>query len=330
MPENQKERVLITGANGFVGSRLCRRLLNDGYNVIAGIRDGCDGALIEELELEYRFGDITELDSLKNMVKGVDYIIHNAGVVKASDPDVFFRINRDGVKNMIDAALTQPNLKKFVLISSMSAAGPSQYGQPRTEDMPAEPITAYGRSKLAGEKEVLNCTDKINSIILRPSGVYGPGDKEMLAFFEALNNRIKPYVGNLKRRIQLVHADDLAYGASCALKSETESGSIYFVAESNSYSYYQLVGYLRKAVGRAALPIYVPAPVFKVIGRISEKVMKMLGKTPMFTLEKAGEILANWEVSVDRAEKELGFKSQINFPEGAVQTFNWYRDEGWL
>lgn len=330
MPENQKVKVLITGANGFVGSRLCRRLLNDGYNVVAGIRDGCEVSLIEELNLEYRFGDVTDTDSLRKMVRGVDYIVHNAGVVKASDPNIFFKINRDGVRNIIEAAMLEPDLKKFILISSLSAAGPSQYGEPRTEDMPAEPMTAYGRSKLEGEKEVLKHTDKINSVILRPSGVYGPGDKEMLAFFQALNNRIKPYLGNLKRRIQLVHADDLAFAVSCALKSETESGSIYFVAESNSYSYYQLVRHLRRAVGRAGLPIYLPAWLLKAVAGMSERVMKMLGKTPMFTVEKAGEILVNWEVSVARAEKELGFKSQVDFPDGAVQTVQWYREEGWL
>jgi len=328
--ENSRQSVLITGANGFVGSRLCRRMIDDGYQVIAGVRDGCDIALIEDLDLEFRFGDITQPMTLPEMVNGVDYIIHNAGVVKAKNPDMFFEVNQVGTANVLQAMVTNPRLKKLIYISSMAAAGPSGGNQPLTEDMTPNPITVYGRSKLAGENEVLKLTGKIDSVILRPSGIYGPGDKEMFAFFQILNNRIKPYIGNPARRMQLLHADDLALAASRALKAGTQSGSIYFIAEPDSLSYYRLVKYLRKAVGRAALPIYIPG--FLVLGTafLSEKIMKMFGRTPMFTIEKAREILGTWEVSTTKASDDLNFRAQIKFPEGARHTVHWYRDEGWL
>jgi len=120
MTDTKKESVLITGANGFVGSRLCRRFLAEGYHVIAGVRDGCDGSLLDRLDLEFRFGDITMPETLKGMVAGVDYIIQNAGLVKASRLDLFYEVNCKGTRNIVEAAEQNADLKKFVYISSMA------------------------------------------------------------------------------------------------------------------------------------------------------------------------------------------------------------------
>jgi nucleoside-diphosphate-sugar epimerase len=152
----------------------------------------------------------------------------------------------------------------------------------------------------------------------------------MFAFFKSLNDRIKPYLGNPARRIQLVHVDDLTLGVSKALQAETRSGSVYFVAEAESYSYYMLVKHLRGAVGRMALPVYLPGFTVRLMAFLSETLMKAFGKTPMLTAEKANEILDNWEVSVEKAGRELGFEAEIPFPEGARATVYWYREEGWL
>lgn len=330
MPDVGKVSVLITGANGFVGSRLCARFIADGYHVIAGVRDGSDGTLIESLDLEYRFGDITQPETLPEMVQGVDYIIHNAGIVKAGTSDKFYEINQRGTRNILEAAGANQNLRKFVYISSLAAAGPSEPNQPLTEDSLPAPITEYGRSKLAGEREVLNFADRVTSVIVRPPGMYGPGDKEMFSFFQILNNRVKPYLGNPRRKLQLVHVDDLALGVARTLKAETTSGSIYFIAESISYSYYALIRHLRRAVGRASLPVYIPGWLVRMIAGLSERSMRAMAKAPMFTVEKANEILENWEVSVEKAKSELGFESEIPFPDGARMTVHWYREKGWL
>lgn len=330
MPENRKATVLITGANGFVGSRLCRRLLDDGYRVVAGIREGCNKELIAGLDLEFRFGDVTCPETLTAMVKDIDYIVHTAGIVKAANPDLFFQVNHFGAKNIAEAAIQNKNLKRFILISSLAAAGPSVKGIPLTEDAAPHPITAYGRSKLAGEEAVLALKERIDVTILRPPGIYGPGDREMFAFFQIVNFRIKPYLGNLKRRLQLLHVDDLSLSVSRAFENRRPSGATYFIAESESYSYRELVDHLCRAVGRKGIPIIIPGPFLKAIAGISETLMKTFGKHPMFTIEKASEILGNWEVSTEKAKKELAFESKISFPDGARETANWYRREGWL
>jgi nucleoside-diphosphate-sugar epimerase len=325
-----KESVLITGANGFVGSKLCSRFLDEGYRVIAGIREGCDATRIIDFDIEYRFGDITEPDTLGAMTAGVDYIIHNAGLVKTKNPQNFFKINRDGTTNILEAAGKNGSLKKFVLISSLAAAGPSKFGKPLTEEDEPQPLSVYGQSKLESEKEVLQRADRINCVILRPPGIYGPGDMETLAFFETLNNRIKPYLGNLKRKIQMVHIDDLTRGVLRSVQAETKSGSIYFIAEAESHTYRYLVKCIREAVDRWALPLYFPGWAFRTIAFISQMLFKLFGKSPMLTVEKANEILAEWEVSIARAEKELGYKPLVTFADGARETLWWYRTEGIL
>ena len=330
MPDNPKESVLVTGANGFVGSRLCRKLIESGYHVIAGVRKGANLALIEELNVEYRCGDINHPESLEEVVSETDYVIHNAGLVKAQSRKQFHEVNVEGTRNIMGASLGNKRLKKFILISSLAAAGPSRPGHPLTEDLPPAPITEYGRSKAEAEMLVSSYRDRLNTVIIRPPGIYGPGDIEMFTFFQILNNRIRPYLGNWRRRIQLVYVDDLCCGVTRALTSSTDSGSIYFIAEDRSYSFFELVSHIREAVGRAAFPIYLPDFLVRTIAFISENTLRSLGKAPMFTVEKANEILSNWEVSVDKAEKELGYRSHYSFPEGALNTIHWYREEGWL
>lgn len=330
MSDIKECRVLVTGANGFVGSRICRRLIADGYQVFAGIREGCDGTYIENLDLQVRFGDVTYPQMIPEMISGIDVIVHNAGLVKADKPEEFFQVNEKGTENILRIAIANKKIIKFILISSLAAAGPSKKGAPLTETDPPHPISEYGRSKLAAEEIVKKYSDEIKTIILRPSAVYGPGDKEMYSFFQTLNNRLKPYLGNPARRMQLIHVDDLALAVSRAITAATASGAVYFVAEPNSYSYYQLVKHLRTAVGRAAVPLYFPGWGLKLIAVMTEKIMKAFGKTAMLTTEKAAELLANWEVSTDRARDDLGFTARYDFPAGARETAVWYREEGWL
>ncbi|SYZ74660.1 conserved hypothetical protein [Candidatus Zixiibacteriota bacterium] len=330
MPDNSKESVLITGANGFVGSRLSRRLISDGFHVTAGIREGCDMSLIDDLRLDCRYGDITRPETLPEMVADIDYIVHNAGLVKARRKEQFYEVNQIGTRNLLRAALDVRKLKKFIYVSSVAAAGPSENGVPITEDMAVNPITEYGRSKVAGEKEILALADRIPVAILRPPAVYGPGDREAFTFFQILDNRLKPYIGNLNRRIQMVHVDDLCLGISRAIRSGTESGVIYFIAESRAYTYRDLIRHIRQATGKAAVPFYIPAWGVRLVALVSEKLLRAVGKSPMFTVEKANEILNNWEVSTARAEHDLNFHSQISFPQGAQGTYYWYREEGWL
>lgn len=323
--------VLITGANGFVGARLCRIFLAENFHVIAGVRKSSDLSNLNEVEVEYRYGDVTDRDSLPQMVQGADYVIHNAGIVKAKKAEQFFEVNEIGTKNLLEALLAHnPDVKKVLYISSQAAAGPSIGNNPVTETDEPSPMTVYGKSKLAGERMVLSYKDKLPVVAVRPPGIYGPGDKEIFSFFQTLHSRVKPYIGDISRKIQLVHVDDLCRGLFLAISKTTETGSVYFIAENRSYSMKELIGLLRMAIGRKAIPVYIPSSLFKLIAWFSETLFKIVGATPMLTVEKSKELLASWELSIDKAKRELGYESEIPFVRGAKETYNWYVKEGWL
>lgn len=333
MPDSllNQPSVLITGANGFVGSRLCRRLIDDGFKVIAGVRKTADLSLLSGLDLEFRHGDVTQPDTLPEMVRNVENIIHNAGIVKARSKAPFFHVNEDGTRNLMEAIVAHnPSVKKVIYISSQAASGPVTNNRPVRESDQPHPVTTYGRSKLAGESVMLPFSEKVNLAIVRPAGVYGPGDKEILTFFAAIKNHIKPYFGNTSRKIQLVHVDDLTRAISLLMRAETRSGNIYFISEKQAYTMKEMIRLLQKACGRSGIPLYIPSPLFRVIAYLSEILLRMIGITPMLTREKANELLASWEVETGKAERDFGFVSEITFAQGAKTTYDWYFKEGWL
>jgi nucleoside-diphosphate-sugar epimerase len=325
------ESVLVTGANGFVGSRLCAHLIQKGYQVITQVRRTSDLSLLKDLKVEYRYGDITQPGTLPDLVRDVDFIVHNAGVIKARRRATFFAVNEQGTLDLLDAVVAHnPKVKRVVYISSVAAAGPSKPGCPVRETDPPHPITTYGESKLAGEQAALSFADRLPVVVVRPPAVYGPGDRGIYSMFKAVWLHLKPLIGDSSRKLQLVHVDDLCEGIASALKAPVKSGGVYFIAEKDAYQYGELVNILVAAGGRWAMPLYLPSPLFRAIATISEFTFRAVGVTPLLTREKTRELNASWEMDTSRAKAKLGFESTIRFADGARQTFEWYIRNGWL
>ena len=317
-------RILVTGANGFIGARLCRTLSALGADVVAGVRRGAKLEYLSDLDLPHQYGDVTQPETLAELVRDVDVIVHNAGLVKANRTEQLFEVNATGADALMQAALVTGTVSRFIYISSQAAAGPSS-GSPRRESDEPQPITAYGRSKLAGERSLLQYRERMNLQIVRPAGVYGPGDREVFTFFQAVSRGIRPHIGDIDRSISLIFVDDLTAGIAQALPS----GEVYFLAESGERTFGELVELVRNAVGKRALKVPIPGPVFRALGALSQSA-RLFGAAPMLTWEKAGEILAGWQVSIERAVEHFDFAPQITFPEGARRTVEWYRERGWL
>ncbi len=328
---SDKHSILITGANGFVGSRLCHKFLQEGFHVRAGVRKNADISSLQNLKVEFSYGDITKPETLNDMVRGVDFIIHNAGIVKAKAVDDFYRVNSDGTKNLLEAIeKSNRQVKKVIYISSMAAVGPSNGKTAIKETDPENPITHYGRSKQAGEKTALSFARTFPVISLRPTGIYGPGDKEVFEFFKIINSGIKPLFGDSRRKLQMVHVDDLSDAVFLALTRESKNGEAYFIAENQAYSFAEIMEIMAVACHKKPFTIKISAKIFKVIASLSELGGKLFGQDVIFNREKAKELLSSWEVDVSKAKRDFGFVSSISFEKGTKETYNWYKEKGWL
>lgn len=325
-------KVLLTGANGFVGSHICETLQSAGFDVRALVRQTSDLTNIKHLNLELVYGDLNDPDSLPAAIEGADVIINNAGVTKALHSDIFDRVNAVGTENILKATeRSNGDIERFIQISSTAASGPAPSKVPINENHPPRPLTAYGKSKLAGEKAVLAFRDKFPVTVLRPSAIYGPRDKEMLSFFKAVSFRLKPTFGTGECYINFTYVKDLAQAVARALTVDSPSGGVYFVAEKRSYSYSEAGDIISEALGIKALDLHVPATVLRFAGKISEAAARWRNKASIFSADKALEISQKyWLVDTSRIEKELGFVSPTSFRDGVVETVDWYRRHGWL
>jgi nucleoside-diphosphate-sugar epimerase len=325
-------KILVTGANGFIGSHICETLHSAGFDVRALVRKTSDLTNIIHLDLELTYGDLNDPDSLSAAIEGVEAIINNAGITKALDSDMFDRVNAAGTDNILKAVeKSHPDIKRFIQISSTAASGPAPSDTPIDEDYPPRPLTAYGKSKLAGEKAVLAYRDKFPVTVLRPSAVYGPRDKEMLSFFKAVSFRLKPTFGSGECYINFTYVKDLAQAVAKVLTTDSPSGGVYFVAEKRRHSYSEAGDIISEAMGIRGLDIHVPATLLRFAGKISEMAAKWRNKASIFSEDKALEISQKyWIVDTSRIENELGFVSPTSFRDGVMETVNWYRRHGWL
>lgn len=325
-------KMLVTGANGFIGSHICETLRSSGFDVRALVRQTSDLTNIKHLDLELVYGDLNDPDSLPAAIEGADAIVNNAGITKALDNAVFERVNVAGTENILKAVETSDgDIKRFVQISSTAASGPAPSDVPINEDHPPRPLTAYGKSKLESEKAAMAYGDRFPVTVLRPSAVYGPRDKEMLSFFKAVSFRLKPTFGTGECYINFTYVKDLAQAVARALTVDSPSGVVYFVAEKRSYSYSEAGDIISQALGIKGLDIHIPATVLRFAGKVSEAAARWRNKASIFSADKALEISQKyWLVDTSRIENELDFVSPTSFRDGVAETVEWYRRHGWL
>ncbi|MBD3232764.1 MAG: NAD-dependent epimerase/dehydratase family protein [candidate division Zixibacteria bacterium] len=325
-------KCLVTGANGFVGSHLCEKLLSVGCRVCALVRKTSDLRFLKDLHIEYRYGDVCHPQSLDNAVRDIDFIFHSAGLTKAKDYEDFYKVNHIGTLSLLEAALNNGEPpKRFIYISSLAACGPGENHTPVTEEHTPNPVTTYGKSKLRGEEEVVKRFDSISSTIIRPPSIYGPRDKEIYTFFKTASMGIKPYFGREEAILSMVYIDDLIHGIIKAAFSSKTTSEIYFTTDGEVYTWDDVVSCLLGVFDKKGIHINIPISLFLWLGSFSEQITKAMGKAPMFTREKAYEITRrNWACSCRKAMEVFGYSPKVKFSEGAKLTAKWYKEKKWL
>lgn len=318
---------LITGATGFVGSHLVETLAARGGQARALVRESSDTSLLQRHGFETVVGGLSDEASLRRAVAGADTVLHLAAATRALDADTFHRVNAEGTERLLAAMAAESGDARLVYLSSMAAVGPARDGAPVHPNDEPRPLTAYGRSKLAGERVVRERWP--NAAILRPPAVYGPGDRDLLTFFRLARFRILPVAGPPDREVQLVHAGDLAAGVVAAADARDAAG-VYHIAEPRSYRWAAVLDLMADAVGRTGVKVRVPSAVVKGAAAVSQGMARLTRRPVIFDRDKARELLAEWTCETATARQELGYEAATPLAEGLRETAAWYRTYGWL
>jgi nucleoside-diphosphate-sugar epimerase len=325
-------KALVTGGTGFIGSHLVETLLQKGADVRCLLRESSDSRWLAGLSIETFRGDFSERESLNEAVKGIDVVFHLAGVTKALHQKTYFEVNALGTDHLIHACLkSSPRIQRFIYLSSQAAAGPCRDEGKKREEDHCDPVSSYGQSKRMGEELALAHAHEIPLVILRPSAVYGPREKDIYTFFKLLSNRIKPCISGGDQRISLCYVQDVIQALLLAAETRCNSGEIFFLCDGRDYRLDEMGDILAQAVGGTAYCVRIPEWVIFKAASFSECLSRYTGKPPLLSKGKVEEILQkHWVCDNSKARNLLGFKPEFPLERGARLTVDWYRREKWL
>lgn len=335
------KKILITGASGFIGGFLVEEALRRGYETWAGIRTGSNRSHLQDgrirfIDLKYNSKEaLTEqLIAFAQEHGAWDYVIHNAGVTKVLNKEDFFRVNAGYTINLIEA-LEAANCKpkKFLLMSSLSSYGKGDEKNftPIRLDDPQLPDTAYGKSKLEAECH-LSHQSYFPYIILRPTGVYGPGEKDYFMEIKTVKSGFDFAVGLIPQRITFIYVKDLAKVAYLALENEQVINKHYFVADGDIYTDTEFANIIKDILGKKfVLHARIPTGLVHIACICSEWIGKLLSKS--MTLNSDKYIILkqrNWICDVKPLQDDLNFIPDYPLRKGLEESIAWYKKEGWL
>jgi len=321
-------RVLVTGGHGFIGSHLCEGLARRGYEVRILARPGSFLGNVAGLGVEVAAGDLADPGSLAPALAGVERVFHLAGALNGLAEHDLMAVNRDGTRNLVAACPRE--LDRFILVSSLAAAGPSLGGPvPRPPDLPPAPLTWYGRSKLEAERVVLD--SGLRSVILRPPVVFGPRDRDVLACFWLALRGLVPVPGGPERYYSLVFAPDLAEGILRAAEVPLPPGERIPLVNPEPVTWPDLGQRIARALDRRARILPLPRPALRAAGQVADLLAAWRGQAAIFSSQKVLEMLAPaWVANPDPARRLLGWTPATPLDPALRQTVTWYREHHWL
>jgi nucleoside-diphosphate-sugar epimerase len=314
------DRVLVTGATGFVGSHVAQAFVEAGYEVRVGARASSNARWISGLDTERVPLDVRgKLEDISRAVENVDVVVHAAGITRARRAEDYYSVNAGGTRRLATAAL-RAGVRRFVLVSSLAARGPDGRDHPESD---------YGRSKLEAETYLLALVGRMETVVLRPAAVYGPRDTDLLPLFRLARAGWLP-VPPGAALLQPFYVEDAARSALAAARAPVDFGP-FPVAENRRYTWRDVAAGLEKALGRTVRAVRLPAGAFVLAGRAAEWAAKPLSAVPVLDERRARDLALNaWTCDVSGTEEALGWRAEVPLFEGLERAARWYGQVGWL
>lgn len=328
------ERILITGASGFIGYHLINAAKKAGLEVDAAVRSSSKLSHLNALAPNFVALDFGSKDSLVSSLEAgqYSYIIHAAGATKAKSIEEYNLINADYTRNLALAAeQADIPLKKFVFVSSLAAIGPSDYHEVKLfdENRKPNPVTAYGKSKLLAEQYLSDSA--LPLAILRPTAVYGSGEKDLYIVFKMLQDGLDMYIGKNPQRFSFVYVQDLVNAIMLSLYAGNKTERTYNISDGNVYGRYELADTFKDLLGKKAVRFHIPEVIVKVVANVLELAYMNSEKSPVLNKEKLNELTApNWACSIEAARKDLQYNPVFNLKTGLAESMQWYTKGKWV
>lgn len=330
-------KILVTGASGFIGSFIVEEALRRDMEVWAAVRKSSSRKYLTDERINFIELNLSSEDDLRQQLTGYefDYVVHAAGATKCLHKRDFFKTNTDGTINLVNALITlKMPIKRFVYLSSLSIFGAIRETSPYLEieesDIP-RPNTVYGKSKLLAEKFLDTIGNDFPYVILRPTGVYGPREKDYFMMAKTIKGHIDFSVGFKHQDITFIYVQDLVQAVFLTF-NRGKNGRKYFLSDGNVYNSTEFSNYIHDDLGRPWW-IRIKAPLFilRLATFVGEYIGKITGKTSALNNDKYNILKQrNWRCNIEPAVDELGFHPQYDLKHGTELAIKWYKDNKWL
>ncbi|MFQ5757708.1 MAG: NAD-dependent epimerase/dehydratase family protein [Acidiferrobacterales bacterium] len=322
-------KVLVTGASGFTGKALCQRLTNDGEHVVAFVRSTSKTDELETMGVECRRIDIKNSAEVRDNFPDVTQIYHVAAAYRAehADHEEFRRVNVEATRHLLDAAQLH-RVTRFVHCSTVGVQGEIE-DPPANEEYRYKPADHYQESKLEGELLARRYFKVgLPGSVVRPVGIYGPGDTRFLKLFRAINSGYFVMIGSGGTLYHLTYIDDLIEGIILAGRRPEALGQVFTIAGKRYTTIRELVNLIADVLDKPHPKWRIPfAPVYAA-AVVCDKVCRPLGMTPPIYPRRVEFFHRDRAFTIAKAKKLLGFEPKVELRDGLERTASWYQMHG--
>jgi dihydroflavonol-4-reductase len=320
-------RAFLTGGTGFIGSHLVDILLARDVEVFVLVRNPEKEPDLLKKQVRVLRGDLFSIPALP---AGLDLVFHLAGKTRSLKAADYYTVNQLGTASLFRSLERLKERPKVVMLSSQAAAGPSDGNRPVLESDQPCPITHYGRSKLRGEEEALRFKDQFPLVIVRPSSVFGPLDKDFLAYFKMATKGILLSFPE-RKEASLIYVKDLTEALFLCAQTHLPTGEVFNIANAEPCTWEKLGRVAAATLGRTCRRVKVPYVLIYLFSLLSEAGYHLTRNPGLFNREKYRDLIQpGWLMNVDKASEFLHFKPQHTLEQAVQETMAWYIAQKWL